>query len=76
MFQHKSQFFTIMVNYYLLAALEKQQISGTVYESAYNKSDCKVNVNQSRHLFVWGGLVNRDTPYTYFEIKRQIFSFP
>lgn len=52
MFQHKSQFLTIMVNYYLLAALEKQQISGKVYESAYNKSDCKVNVNQSRHLFV------------------------
>jgi len=52
MFQHKSQFLTIMVDCYLLAALEKHRISSKVYESAYNKSGSKVNVNQSRHLFV------------------------
>jgi len=52
MFQHKSQFLTIMVDCYLLASLEKLQLSSEVYESAYNKSGSKVNVNQSHHLFV------------------------
>ena len=41
-----------MVDRYLPAALEKQQIPSKIYEFAHNKSDSKVNVNQSRRLFV------------------------
>jgi len=51
-FRHNSQYLTITVDYCLLAALEKQWISGKVYDFAYNKSGSKVNVNQSCHLFV------------------------
>jgi hypothetical protein len=65
-----------MVDRYLPAALEKQQILSKIYESAYNKSGSKVNVNQSRHLFVCSDeLVNGDSLHTFWNKKMDI-QFP